>query len=387
MVSEGCASILQAKVRYISKVRRRYRMSVEYPIMMTGSGRMKTLDAIRGVAVALVMLRHAWPDTFGAAGIVGVSVFFVLSGYLITGLLARDMDSHGKIRIKRFYVHRLCRLLPALALVLGVYALVESVWNVLGYRSSVPSTIVGGLTYLSDVPTLFDMGGMSHLWTLAIEEQFYIVWPVVIYVAFSRKLSLNWVLLAMIALLTAACWASLSVVAEPQQIYTLPTTWASCMAFGAGAKLFESTVRYRIQSLESWITPAAGVGLIALSLVPDAKESASTYIFFPTIISLLTIVLIMWATSERQEHGRIVVAMSWLGLISYGVYLWNLPMTGWTFELVNSSVVAPIASIVLTVLAAIGSWFSAELIGRRLRSSFDICTLQTRPARSTQAPN
>jgi peptidoglycan/LPS O-acetylase OafA/YrhL len=97
--------------------------------------RLDGLDVLRGAAVGAVLLGHSWPGLFQGAGIVGVIVFFVLSGYLITGVLLRDIERHRKVRYGRFYAHRAFRLLPALISFLGVYAIVELTADVLGDRS------------------------------------------------------------------------------------------------------------------------------------------------------------------------------------------------------------------------------------------------------------
>ena len=109
--------------------------------------RLDGLDVLRGAAVGAVLLGHSWPGIFQGAGIVGVIAFFVLSGYLITNVLVRDIERHRKIRYGRFYAHRAFRLVPALISLLGVYAIVELATDVLGDRSKgiVGYTVLAGL--------------------------------------------------------------------------------------------------------------------------------------------------------------------------------------------------------------------------------------------------
>jgi peptidoglycan/LPS O-acetylase OafA/YrhL len=141
-------------------------------------GRILGLDVLRGVAVALVMLRHAWPDRFGGAGIAGVVIFFALSGYLITGLLRSDLSRRGRIRYGRFYRNRALRLLPALFVLVAVFTLVEAVWNPLRDRALLWHTVVVSLTYVMDLPGHWAVSdGMTHLWSLATEEQERSRWP------------------------------------------------------------------------------------------------------------------------------------------------------------------------------------------------------------------
>jgi peptidoglycan/LPS O-acetylase OafA/YrhL len=117
--------------------------------------RLVGLDVLRGIAIALVMLRHAWPSVFGGAGIVGVVIFFTLSGYLITGVLMRDLDNVDRIRFGVFYRNRVFRLVPALLFVTGGGVLVVATWwNLSGDRGLVVQTTLVALTYTADIPGL-----------------------------------------------------------------------------------------------------------------------------------------------------------------------------------------------------------------------------------------
>ncbi|MFN3867370.1 MAG: acyltransferase family protein, partial [Demequina sp.] len=137
-------------------------------------GRIARVDVLRGVAVALVMLRHAWPDAFPGAGIVGVVMFFTLSGYLITTSLRQEWEGRGRVDFAHFYWRRAARLVPALLLLVAGFTIVTLWWDPLGDRDEVARTVVVALTWTSNVPTLVNGGAMFHLWTLALEEQFYL---------------------------------------------------------------------------------------------------------------------------------------------------------------------------------------------------------------------
>lgn len=173
--------------------------------------RIEGLDLLRGAAIALVLLRHSWPDAFGGAGIVGVVVFFTLSGYLITGLLAADVRRYGRIRYGRFYRNRFLRLIPALLFVLAGLVVIEGILDVSDTRRFVPRTIGVALTYTMNIP-LFNHGSpnFSHLWTLANEEQFYLVWPLIIVLGVRyRKLRLLVAVTAaalIVLLVTTVAW-------------------------------------------------------------------------------------------------------------------------------------------------------------------------------------
>lgn len=141
------------------------------------TGRLVGLDLLRGVAVALVLLRHALPEAAPGAGVVGVVMFFALSGHLITGVLVADRERGGRIRLARFYRRRATRLLPALVVVLAAVVVVTLVADPLGDRAELPRTVLVALTWTANLP--FDQGSdaIFHLWTLATEEQFYLLWP------------------------------------------------------------------------------------------------------------------------------------------------------------------------------------------------------------------
>lgn len=126
--------------------------------------RIRALDALRGVAILLVLLRHAWPDMFGEAGVVGVVIFFTLSGYLITGILIGDIDRFGLPRYARFYRHRAFRLLPALDVMLVGDAIVHLTVN--PFDESLRDLAKGlftGTFYLSNIPHMPQSYGLTHL--------------------------------------------------------------------------------------------------------------------------------------------------------------------------------------------------------------------------------
>lgn len=144
---------------------------------------------MRAVAIALVLLYHAGVPFFGG-GYVGVNVFFVLSGYLITGVMLRDVDRTGRLSLTRFWARRARRLLPAAFVALGAASMITWLWLPLTQRSVFGKDIFSAAIYLVNwrlagrsVDYLAEDIGQSpvqHFWSLAVEEQFYIVWPLVI---------------------------------------------------------------------------------------------------------------------------------------------------------------------------------------------------------------
>ncbi|KRC47330.1 hypothetical protein ASE16_18675 [Leifsonia sp. Root227] len=334
--------------------------------------RIQGLDALRGLAILLVMLRHSWGDTFGGAGIVGVVAFFTLSGYLITGLLASDVRTYGRVRYLRFYKNRAIRLLPALVFALAGFAVVEGLLDLGGHPAQVLRTVEVALTYTANVPGLnHGSDDMSHLWTLANEEQFYLVWPILILLAVRfRK---EWLTVTIAAAAIVAVLGATILFTEPLvKIYTWPSTWTIAMVVGAACQLGRNRLSLVLRGVVARIGGVVGlVGLVGLSFLPDAKSNPFVYLFGGAVIAVLTMLVVWWwkDIAVMPAWSRPLV---WLGTISYAAYLWNYPIGWWLRDLGVTDWQAP--AILLTVAAAAVSWFAVERPFNRLKN------LRTSPA-------
>jgi peptidoglycan/LPS O-acetylase OafA/YrhL len=157
----------------------------------SGSWRRADVQGLRGIAVLLVVLYHAGLDVPG--GFTGVDVFFVISGFVITGLLLRELDASGSLDLRRFYARRIRRLLPALAVMLTVVAAVGLLASPVGAQvttahTGIAASLFAANAYLYrlgtgyfDVRTTLDP--LLHTWTLGVEEQFYLVFPALLLAA------------------------------------------------------------------------------------------------------------------------------------------------------------------------------------------------------------
>lgn len=299
------------------------------------------IQALRAIAVVLVVVFHAWPAAL-PGGYVGVDVFFVISGYLITALLLRELEASGRIDFAAFYARRIRRLLPAAALVIVatvcMFALTHSV---LEARQFVPSSVAAAL-YVSNlwfasrsVEYLQDgveTDPLLHTWSLGVEEQFYLVWPALLLAAWRLaprrsppRLALAWVLvgaglaslLASVLLTsTSASWA----------FFSLPTrAWEFCI--GAAAVLLQPHVRP--------IGAAARRAAVWLGLLcmVGAAFAFSARTPFPGVVALLPVVgafLVIVAGGEDLRAGAFDPlrsrALAWLGDRSYSLYLWHWPV-------------------------------------------------------------
>jgi peptidoglycan/LPS O-acetylase OafA/YrhL len=324
------------------------------------------------VAIALVLLRHSWPDHFGGAGVVGVVVFFALSGYLITGLLLRDIDQFGRVRYSRFYAHRAFRLLPALFGMLVVFAITEMIFNVNGDRWIVLQSAAAAVLYLMDLPLPFDTSvAVNHLWTLSIEEQFYLVWPWLLAVFIRRGALARFVLFALIFSLLTCLFTVVMMAHNPAQIYILPTTWASAMVLGAWAYVHRDRIDRCLERspiLKVVLPTVACILLATISVWPAAKDSAFLYSPGGPLIAASALILVFRLRSWRTVPTMVLEPLRLLGLISYAVYLWNPLVLSW----INASPQLPSwLAIPATILAGVASWFSVESCGRFFRRRFD----------------
>ncbi|CAH0154687.1 O-acetyltransferase OatA [Arthrobacter sp. Bi26] len=344
--------------------------------------RLDGLDVLRGAAVGAVLLGHSWPGIFQGAGIVGVIAFFVLSGYLITNVLVRDIERHRKIRYGRFYAHRAFRLVPALISFLGVYAIVELATDVLGDRSKgiVGYTVLAGLGYLKDLPLPFDVSmAIGPLWTLAVEEQFYLIWPALLVLALRRNRQGRLIgFSAAVALFFMAASVMAMATLAPQLhslVYALPTTWGLGLIVGSALRL------YRVHVF-SWFTGhgfrrAALCGsaavLAGLIFFPKANETPAFIFLGGPLAMAASAVLVALAASRTAAMPKWTRPVQMLGTVSYAAYLWNYVVILWLNggSTADLPPLIAVSAIALTLLIAVISWHTVERLGRIARDRFD----------------
>ena len=352
------------------------------PQKTAGRPRLDGLDVLRGAAVGAVLLGHSWPGIFQGAGIVGVIVFFVLSGYLITNVLLRDVERHRTIRYGRFYAHRAFRLVPALVSLLGVYAIVELSTDVLGDRSKgiVGYTVLAGLGYLKDLPLPFDVSmAIGPLWTLAVEEQFYLIWPALLVVALRRNRQgrlIGWSAVVSLFLMAASVLAMLLLAPQLHSlVYALPTTWGLGLIIGSALRLYRVHVfsgfagrRLRLAALLGSIAILA-----ALVFFPKANETPVFFFLGGPLAMAAAAVLVALAASHAGAMPKWTRPVQLLGTVSYAAYLWNYPVILWLNDRSTADLppFVAVSAIVVTLLIAVISWHTVERLGRIARHRFD----------------
>ena len=306
------------------------------------NGRIEGLDLLRGIAVGLVMLRHALPDVFAGAGVVGVVMFFALSGYLITGVLERRPP------LGEFYARRVVRLVPPLLVLVGVVAVVTLLLDPLHDRDQLGWTVLWALTWTGNLPFGHASDATYHLWTLATEEQFYLLWPAALLMLGRGRALVVAATLTVLACVATTWWLA----EDPDLAYSLPTSWALCFVIGAAARLHRTRL-----DVPAWSAPVALAALGVLAVIP-LRGHAITYLAGGPAIAALTCVLVLAWREWRTVSGPLR-ALVWLGTVSYAAYLWNYPLSLW---------LPALPAVVLTLVAAALSWRYVEAPLQRRRA-------------------
>ena len=311
--------------------------------------RLGDVQGLRAVAVLLVVAYHAGLPIHG--GFVGVDVFFVISGFVITSLLLRELTAHGRVRFRRFYARRVRRLLPALALVLTVAALLSIVLeSPLGSQQDTAVVGIGASLWMANAALYFVTGSyfdnagemmpLLHTWSLAVEEQFYLAFPAILAISYrwggrTKRWGVRGASVAMVMILVASftlsLWLSyghgLPFVDKPAvaAFYSAPSrAWE----FGIGGLVALWTCRAMppsrvIGAAAGWV--GAALLLAAAALTPDT-------VVFPGLAAVVpvagTALLILAGRIEGSTIGRLLARrpMQAIGDVSYGWYLWHWPL-------------------------------------------------------------
>jgi peptidoglycan/LPS O-acetylase OafA/YrhL len=359
----------------------------------SGSPRIVGIDGLRALAVLGVMAFHA--DVLVArGGFFGVDLFFVISGFLITRLLLAELECSGRISLRDFYLRRARRILPAMLLAIAGAALAAAVLApdalpLLRKDAMASVLFVTNWHFILQQLSYFEYIGrqplLQHLWSLAIEEQFYLVWPLIVFALASRggRRLLGWV--AALAALASVVW--MGVLA---QRFGFPETMdVSRVYFGtdthaagllAGAALAAAAPRFSAFAAAAGASAAWGGALLGVAglagtllLFSQASENHPWLYPWGFALSALSSVALIIACMMPGWTGRLldVQPLKWIGERSYGIYLWHWPVFMLTrpgVDLDLSHAQALSLRIVLTfALAAVSYRFvEAPILGRRL---------------------
>lgn len=328
------------------------------------------IDGLRAVAVIPVILFHAGFESF-SGGYVGVDIFFVISGYLITSIIWKDMGE-GKFSLVKFYERRARRILPALFFVMSVCIPFAWIWLQPRDMRDFSQSIAAVSTFSSNILFWLESGyfdaeaelkPLLHTWSLAVEEQYYILFP--LFLMITQRLNTIWIIaiLGIITLLSfsMAHWGA----------YNNPSASFYLLPMRGGEILLGAFVAFYLMNRNSFIEVALVnqfVSLIGLSLIIYAVFAFNRETPFPSIYTLIpTIgaVLVILFTSDKTLVFRLLSnpVMVGIGLISYSAYLWHQPLLAFSkYRELNeiSSIEASILCIVTLPMAYL-SWRFIEI--------------------------
>jgi peptidoglycan/LPS O-acetylase OafA/YrhL len=323
------------------------------------------VDGLRAFAVLAVIGFHAFPNLL-RAGFIGVDVFFVLSGFLISSIILEQLDA-GRFSFASFYARRVKRILPALTLVLvaslgyGWFVLLPDEFETLGKH------VFSGTVFLSNFVLWSESGyfdgaaetkPLLHLWSLAIEEQFYLLWPLVLAIAWRRRWNILLVtcgiaLLSFLLGLGAAAWDNVAGFYSP-----LTRFWELMV----GAVLAHRSMHGRagviphanLRSITGFSLLLAGLAIID----PNAPFPG-----WPALLPTLGTFLIVSAGPHAWLNRTLLASRPavWIGLISYPLYLWHWPLLVWP-KITLGELTSPLERMLL-VLASVGlAWLTYRLV-------------------------
>ncbi|MEX1296476.1 MAG: acyltransferase family protein [Candidatus Limnocylindrales bacterium] len=348
------------------------------------------IEGLRAIAIGAVLLYHA--GVAGAeGGFIGVDVFFVISGFLITGLLVREWNGSGRIDLLVFYARRFRRLLPAalLAIVATVVAsyfiLSELRFPGVAQDGAAAALYVSNIRFASEAIDYLGAetapSPLLHFWSLGVEEQFYLFWPLIIFLSLRLlRLARLWIVVSLMVVASFALALYWTDIAAPWAFFSLPTrAWQ----LGAGALIAIGVLKLPRQT-PGWLAQAtswAGLAAIGFGVVYIKGDMP-----YPGTVGLIPVIgtalAIVGMSHTPGLPARLLSTRfpRWIGRISYSLYLWHWPLL----------VLVPIAlgiesvpfNLLLVVVATLVAWASTELYEAPIRHN---ALLPMRPSRSVVA--
>lgn len=335
------------------------------------------IDGLRALAVIPVILFHAGFESF-SGGFLGVDIFFVISGYLITTIIIQELET-GSFSLSHFYSRRVRRIFPALAVMTLICVPLAWIWLPPGEMKEFSQSLIGVATFSSNFffwqqsgyfDTTAELKPLLHTWSLAVEEQYYIFFPfaILLFWRFGKAVLCSLCLLAFLVSLGLAQWASIN--ASTANFFLLPTRGWELMLGVFCAFYVQWRVRSNNENIATlWaqqILSILGAGMIVFAVLAfnPTTPTPSIWTLVPTVGAVLIILYANTGTWIKSILGW--KPLVWIGLISYSAYLWHQPI----FVFYRySTLVEPSAIVMigLSLASLLAGWFSWRFIERPFR--------------------
>ena len=334
------------------------------------------IDGLRAIAVLAVVIYHAFPASL-PGGFIGVDIFFVISGFLISGIIVRSLEQDA-FSLRAFYSRRIRRIFPALVVVLaavllfGWFVLLAGEFRQLGKQALGGAVFAANFVFWRGFGYFDSAAGLKpllHLWSLGIEEQFYIVWPCLLALLWKRK-ALLIPAIGTLALLSFASNVSL-VQLHPAGVFYLPITrfWE---LFLGGVLASFSTTRRRVHPPRC-IAPGRGnllavAGAALLVLGVAVIGSGRSYPGWWALLPVLGALLLIAAGPMAWLNRRVLAypAMVFVGAISYPLYLWHWPVLSF-LQILVGRLPSPAARFAAILLSIVLAWLTYRFLERPIR--------------------
>ncbi|HEV7396161.1 MAG TPA: acyltransferase [Pyrinomonadaceae bacterium] len=331
------------------------------------------LDGIRGISILLVLGLHFTPKLI-PGGFLGVEVFFVLSGFLITSLLLQEWAGRGSISLKDFYLRRALRLGPALLfylLALTAYAFfIMKGENAFEVYKGVLLTLSYVSNWVIALKPDFPISILAITWSLAVEEQFYLLWPLTLFLLLIKGARLHWIIVLLLTGIFVVIIHRLFLFysgASFHRLYYATDTRADGLLWGCLLACLVSWNRLTTGRTKEWVLKSlALISMALLSYMVFTLKSSNPNLFKGEFslatfaIAIILTVIVLWPASLAVLLLRFP-PLVWIGRVSYGLYLWHWPVRGLVFRAnTNPSIARIAAAVALSFAITTFSYYVVE---------------------------
>lgn len=330
----------------------------------------RDIDGLRAIAVIAVVLYHAFPSLL-QGGFIGVDIFFVISGFLISSILIRELQS-GSFSIAKFYARRVIRIFPALIVVLvtcmifGWFALLGDEYKSLAKHTLAGAGFVSNLVFWSET-SYFDVASeakpLLHLWSLGVEEQFYLLWPLLLLLFTRARTHLP---LAICAVIVMSFGLNLFQASHnPTADFYSPLT--RVWELSAGALLACKPNHWKLS-----IKLANALSILGAALIAFGFATITSSAVFPGALALVPVTgaALLIAAGPQGVINRLILSNSMMvaiGLISFPLYLWHWPLLSFP-RIIESATPSTGIRVTAVLLALVLSWLTYKFIETPIRT-------------------